>query len=253
MNGMSVAFRRPMTQEEFFDWAEAQDGRYEFDGVQPVTMVGGTNNHGLISRNLNTQLYLRLRGTRCRSMPSAGGGVQTHGKAVRYPDATVSCSPIQGRKRLMPEPVVVFEVLSPSSGREDLVEKPVEYAAVPSIRRYVIVDQDAVKVRGYVRTPDGDWTEIRPLGLGDELELPRSGSRCRWPTSTSTWRSTRRRRRQSTLPRIQWFSHMRLATVTSSRPLPICPSMEPLPSLACMLPSGEIGAVSCTSCRGVSR
>jgi hypothetical protein len=43
---MNIALRRPMTQEEFLAWAEAQEERYEFDGFQPVAMTGGTNNHG---------------------------------------------------------------------------------------------------------------------------------------------------------------------------------------------------------------
>ena len=49
---MNVALRRPMTQEEFFDWAERQDGRWWFDGFQPVGMVGGTNDHGTIADNI---------------------------------------------------------------------------------------------------------------------------------------------------------------------------------------------------------
>ncbi len=40
---MSIAFHLPhMTREEFLDWAEAQEERYEFDGFQPVAMTGGT-------------------------------------------------------------------------------------------------------------------------------------------------------------------------------------------------------------------
>lgn len=53
---MNFALRMPMTQEEFFDWAEAQEGRYEFDGFQPVALVGESGNHARIIRNINFQL-----------------------------------------------------------------------------------------------------------------------------------------------------------------------------------------------------
>ena len=56
---------KPMTQTEFLDWAQTQEGRYEFDGFQPVAMTGGTGNHGRISRNLITLLTTKLRGSPC--------------------------------------------------------------------------------------------------------------------------------------------------------------------------------------------
>lgn len=173
---MNVALRRnKMSRQDFLLWVEGQERRYEFDGFQPVAMVGATNNHGTIIRNLNGQLYLRLRGTPCRSMTAEGGGVATVGDAVRYPDATVTCSPLPGRERLVPDPVVVFEVLSETSLHNDLVEKPIEYAAVPSIRRYVIIEQDRIEVRGFVRTADERWVPMDPLHAGATLELPEIG------------------------------------------------------------------------------
>ena len=173
--GMNVALRRAMSRADFLLWVEGQEGRYEFDGLQPVAMVGGTNNHGTLVRNITAQLFTRLRGTSCRGMTSEGGGVATVGDVVRYPDATVTCSPIPGRERLVPDPVVVFEVVSPSSLHTDLVEKPIEYQAVPSIQRYVIVEQDRVTVRGFVRTGDGRWVEMAPLGRGAALDLAEIG------------------------------------------------------------------------------
>jgi hypothetical protein len=59
---MTVALHRSWTQAEFFAWAEAQEARFEFDGVQPVAMVGGTNNHGALHVNIRTALRNRLRG-----------------------------------------------------------------------------------------------------------------------------------------------------------------------------------------------
>jgi Uma2 family endonuclease len=171
---MNVVLRRTMTREDFLAWAEGQEERYEFDGFQPVAMTGGTNNHGAIARNLNGQLYLRLCGKTYQSMTAEGGGVATVGDKVRFPDATVTCSPIPGTERLVPDPVVVFEVLSASSAQTDQMIKRLEYQAVPSIRRYVLIDQTEVGFIVHFRHDEGAWN-TEPLKARDVLRLPEIG------------------------------------------------------------------------------
>ncbi len=171
---MNLALRKPMTRDEFLRWAEAQDGRYEFDGAQPVAMVGGTNGHGVIASNLNGQLYLRLRGKSCRPMGAEGGGIATTGGKIRYPDALVTCTKVDRRDRLTPDPVIVFEVVSPHSEREDRVLKPAEYHAVSSIRRFVILEQDCIRLTVYWRDSTEPWSTLT-LAEGDRLALPEIG------------------------------------------------------------------------------
>ncbi len=172
---MNVALRtRRMTRAEFLEWAEQQDGRYEFDGHQPVAMTGGTNNHGLIADNVRGELRERLRGGPCRSMSPDGGGVATIDERVRYPEAAVTCSKIPGKERLVPNPVVVFEVVSASSATTDQVLKVREYHAVPSIKRYVVVEQAAIAVTVYARQQDEPWATTVLLD-GEVLAMPEIG------------------------------------------------------------------------------
>ena len=63
---MNVALRRPISLDDFLDWEERQELRYEFDGFQPVAMTGGTSEHSAIQRNLITALTIRLRGKPCQ-------------------------------------------------------------------------------------------------------------------------------------------------------------------------------------------
>ena len=154
---MNVILRKPSTQEQFFAWAEIQETRYEFDGFQPVAMTGGNAGHALITRSLHRALDVRLRRGPCRPLgPDAG--VETVNTAVRYPDALVTCSKFDLSDRTIPGVVVVFEVLSPSSGRIDRIVKVREYAAVPSIRRYVILESTGVGLTVLERaSPDENW------------------------------------------------------------------------------------------------
>ena len=169
---MPIALRTPMTLAEFLAWEERQQLRHEFDGFGPVAMVGGTAGHAEIQRNLAVALGGRLRGKPCRFY---GGDLkfQVANGAVRYPDGMVVCSTVDRAATLVRDPVVVFEVLSPSTARVDRIAKAREYQATPSVRRYVMLEQDDVGATVYARSGE-IWThEI--LVADAILSLPEIG------------------------------------------------------------------------------
>jgi Uma2 family endonuclease len=172
---MSATIRVPaMTRDQFFDWAEAQDARYEFDGFEPVAMTGGNLNHNRIAFNIHRALYGRLKGSGCEPL-GLDAGVATIGDTVRYPDAVVTCSPAQGGSRLVPNPVVVFEVISPTSGHVDRIVKVREYAAVDSIRRYLIVESASAGLTVHERQAAGQKWTVTTVMADDLLPLPEVG------------------------------------------------------------------------------
>jgi Uma2 family endonuclease len=151
---MNIAMRRPMTLEQFLAWEDRQELRYEFDGFQPIAMTGGTAAHSAIQANIIFSLTGRLRGKRCR----------THGShlkilvagRIRYPDAFVVCTPVPSGAKVVSDPVVVFEVLSESTAREDVFAKNAEYRATPSIQRYIILEQTQAAAVVFARRGE-DW------------------------------------------------------------------------------------------------
>jgi Uma2 family endonuclease len=163
-----------MTREEFLDWAATQEVRYEFDGFQPVAMMGGTVDHSQIGGNIYFALRGRLEGTSCVPMgPDAG--VATIGEAVRYPDALITCAKGRGTDRIVPGVVVVFEVLSPTSGRTDRIDKLIEYRAVPTILRYVILEHTSVGLAVHSRANGDEPWIATALTEGDVLRMPEIG------------------------------------------------------------------------------
>lgn len=171
---MNVALHKPWTQDEFFAWAQNQALRYEFDGSQPVAMTGGSGGHSRIMRGLHRALNSRLDGQPCEPLgPDAG--VQTVGKAVRYPDALVTCAKFDNASYLVPGVVVVFEVISPSSGETDRIVKVQEYAAVASIRRYVIVESAFIGLTVMERGDAGEPWVTFPVAHDGVLHMPEIG------------------------------------------------------------------------------
>jgi Uma2 family endonuclease len=169
-----LAQLEPWTADEFLRWVDTQEERYEFDGVRPVAMTGASIRHNLIAGNIRAALRPGLRGTTCREFGS-DLAVRTVGERLRYPDALVACGVSLQSERIARDVVIVFEVLSPESGRRDRIEKLQEYAAVPSIRRYVIVESTAAGLLVLHRA-DGaaPWTAMALTGP-DVLALPEVG------------------------------------------------------------------------------
>jgi len=172
LGAMSVALHQPMNLAEFLVWEERQELRYEFDGVEPVAMTGGTIAHDQITFDLRTALVARLAGTRCRPL---GPNVKmiADGRA-RYPDAMVVCHAISPTATVAGDPIVVFEVLSEGSSETDLIDKNREYRATPSIQRYVALQQTHKAAIVFVRREDGWLSEI-VSGNDAILDLPEIG------------------------------------------------------------------------------
>jgi Uma2 family endonuclease len=168
---MSIALHQPMSLAEFLAWEERQELRWEFDRFQPVAMTGGTFAHEAIGGNIQFALRSRLGTGSCRV---CGPTLKIEGAGrIRYPDAFVVCTPILPRSTVVRDPVVVLEVLSPSTARLDHFEKLREYGVTPSIQRYVMLEQDTIAAVVYVRK--GTDLVVETLAVDDTLRMPEIG------------------------------------------------------------------------------
>jgi Uma2 family endonuclease len=168
---MSVALPKSMTREQFLAWEEKQPLRYELDGFQPIAMTGGTAAHAGIQRNLAIAVGGRLRAGPCRFYGS-NLKIET-ASGFRYPDGFAVCSPVARNATVVRDPVVIFEVLSESTAGIDLVIKNEEYATSPSVRRYIVLAQDAIGGTMFERAAT-DWVG-HLLGADSVLHMPEIG------------------------------------------------------------------------------
>jgi Uma2 family endonuclease len=168
---MRALAHSPMTLAEFLDWEGRQPLKHEFDGSRPIAMLGGTTAHARIQRNLSTSIDGRLIGKPCEFFGS-DIKIEVAGR-IRYPDGFVLCSNPAGYATIHHDPVVIFEILSPGTAGTDLFAKNEEYAATPSVRRYVILAQDAVRGTVFERVGD-DWVG-HMLGAEAVLRMPEIG------------------------------------------------------------------------------
>jgi len=170
---MNVQRRPTMTLEQFLDWEERQEAKYEFNGFEPVLMAGGTEEQAEIQKNILAALDARLRGHKCRVLGS-DLKIKVMGR-IRYPDAFVVCSPRERGRTVVTDPVIVFEIISESTQHTDLVEKNEEYRETPSIQRYIILEQTHIGGIAFVRAEDGRWTSSTLNGPEAVVDLPEIG------------------------------------------------------------------------------
>ena len=186
-----------MTLRGHLAFSESADERHEFHAlpddpergrVSVVHRVGEP--HAVLSANLMAAIGTGLRGSGCRGMSNGmriyapGLNPRRRGGARRlFADASVRCGEPEfagpehgeapGKRDTLLNPVVLFEILSPSTAAYDLGEKFVAYSAIPSFREYVVIHQDRRVVETRVRRDDGTWALRVHLGApeGDATEV----------------------------------------------------------------------------------
>ncbi|WP_373487228.1 Uma2 family endonuclease [Blastomonas sp.] len=149
------------------------DIKAELDNGIIRMMAGGTAAHARIQSNLTLALGLALRGSGCRPYGS-DMGLQTHEMSVRYPDVSVYCgkdSELFDNVKAFDDPVLLVEVLSPSTATSDAGVKLNEYRAIPSVQTILMIDPVASTVRSITRTGPQNWID-NVHGGGEDIAIP---------------------------------------------------------------------------------
>jgi Uma2 family endonuclease len=131
-----------MTVDEFLAWADRQPGRYELANGVVYAMSPEGAGHAKVKFAVQTALAtgIRARGLPCHLLPD-GMTVRVEDTTAYEPDALVYCGPeLPPRAVEVPNPVILVEVLSPSTRRIDATVKLAGYFRLPSVAHNLIVD-----------------------------------------------------------------------------------------------------------------
>lgn len=147
---MNVQTQRAMDSAAFLAWAEGREGRYELAKGRVVMMTGGSLGHALVVRGLAAALDRCLTGTPWIALTS-DFAVRVDTSTVRYPDVVVIEKSGKLRDLATTAPVLIAEVLSPSSVTNDLGDKAAEYLRLESVAAYFVLSQEEPKAWVWVR------------------------------------------------------------------------------------------------------
>jgi len=165
-----------MTVEEYLVWERQQTERHEFYAGEVFSQAGGTRKHSLIGTNIASTIASMLKGNDCQAH---GSDMRVHVEATgyqAYPDVSVVCPPFQGMSEdVISNPLLVVEVLSPSTADFDRGRKFGHYRQIPSLKEYLVFWQDEARVEQHTRTEDGLWLLREIIGHDSALKLASLG------------------------------------------------------------------------------
>jgi len=160
-----------LSPQEYLEWEERQEIKYEYVNGEVFAMTGGTIPHNDIALNLASALKSYLRGGRCRvNMADVKVCVSQDGP-FHYPDVVVTCDDRDRQAiKFIQYPCLIVEVLSPSTEAYDRGEKFTHYRHIQTLREYVLINAEKINVECFRLNDRGFW-ELHPYEEGDEVHL----------------------------------------------------------------------------------
>lgn len=171
---MQTAIKR-YTRDEYLaleEMAEVKEVKYEFYQGEIFAMSGGTFKHSRIKVNTVSALHQKLRG-KSRQLTDSDMRIATPSGLMTYPDAAVFCGQpeLTDNQRTLLNPVVIIEVLSPSTRRYDKSDKFMLYRSISTFRDYLLVDSEKVQVQHFRKTENNEWILHEYFDLTEDVYL----------------------------------------------------------------------------------
>jgi Uma2 family endonuclease len=163
MMAEALTKERLMTVEEYLAFEEKSKIKHEYMDGEIFAMAGVRRNHSLATSNISRHLGNQLEDSDCE-VHIADFRVRVRETHFVYPDVAVACGEIDvetsGEIETLINPLVVFEVLSKSTEKRDRGEKAEDYFKIASLRDYILVSQNRMRVEHFHRESDNKWSLI---------------------------------------------------------------------------------------------
>jgi len=170
----SAAKKTHLTAEQYLEIEAKSEVRHEFYRGETFAMARATENHNLLAGNLFRAIGNQIEDRPCKVYQADMRVLSEATGLYTYPDVVVVCGPprfTDARRHTLLNPMVLVEVLSPATETYDRTTKWDHYRRIASVREYVLVSQDRVRVDHYARDDDGRWIATAWTDLGDVLAL----------------------------------------------------------------------------------
>jgi Uma2 family endonuclease len=164
-----------LSPSDYLAFERAAEIRHELVNGQIYAMSGASRPHNLITTNLTGELRAMLKGRPCEVYSSDMRVKVDETGLYTYPDVVVACGEPHFEDEVLDtltNPVLVVEVLSPSSEGYDRGAKFEHYRRLPSLAGYLLVAQTKPHVELFRRLPEGGWRLSEASGLEATIELP---------------------------------------------------------------------------------
>ncbi len=173
-----VDLKPRLSPEEYLTLERCAEQKSEYYEGEMFAMAGGSLRHGLLVANLARLLGHDLRERPCFVFSSDVRLQVSPTGLYTYPDVMVACGELryaEGGQDTLLNPVLLAEVLSPSTANFDRGAKFAHYRTLDSVQHYLLVSQDRHLVELYSRQADGTWLFSTHEDDGGEVPLTALG------------------------------------------------------------------------------
>ena len=172
---MSTLAKHSYTPEEYLQLERAAEQKNEYLNGEIYAMGGASARHALIVLNAGAELRTLLRERPCTVYTTDLRVRVSHEGLYTYPDVIVVCEEpkfIDDMFDTFINPVLIIEVLSPTTKNYDRGEKFEQYRKIIELQEYLLVAQDQPHIGHYVRQADGTWVFSEVEGIDSIINLP---------------------------------------------------------------------------------
>ncbi len=163
---------RRYSPEEYFTLEKKSEVRHEYVEGEVFAMVGTSVAHNLIKGNLIAGLRPGVRQRGCRIFDENVRLEVREKRYYTYPDVLVSCTSADFQDPyVVRQPVLIAEILSPSTAEYDRTTKFAYYQKMPSLRHYLLLSQAAWIVEWFRRDEAGQWIYTLLTGPDSLLQI----------------------------------------------------------------------------------
>ena len=171
---MTVQPKQDVTPEAYVAFDRASDGKNEYFDGTVYAMAGGSVRHNRIAGSTYATLYRQLRQRNCNIYSSDMRVKVAQTGLYTYPDITIICGNEQYEDEsedILLNPIIIIEVLSPSTEKYDRGKKFHQYRSILALREYILIAQDEYHIEKFTRQSDNTWVFSEAIGRDGSLEL----------------------------------------------------------------------------------
>jgi Uma2 family endonuclease len=175
--------KKKFTVQEYLEFEQASQEKHEFykgeifrmyGHGELLAMSGAGNKHNIIFSNLFGIVAFKLKGKSCQPYgPDMRINIPEN-TLYTYPDIPVICGDLRQSsedENSVIQPTILIEILSPTTRNYDQGEKFSLYRDIPTLREYILVDTDVVRVAAFRLNSTGHWELEEYKSLADHLSL----------------------------------------------------------------------------------
>ncbi len=171
---MGIPNKKFISEQEYLELERIATEKHEYFQGEIFAMSGASEAHNIIFSNCMIEIGSKLKGKKCRHFGSDMRMNIPENTLYTYPDLSVYCNEFEtldDKRDTAKKPSVIFEILSKLTRNYDQGEKFALYREIPTLKEYILIDSEKIKVTHHTKISDLNWNMTEYFSIKDSIDL----------------------------------------------------------------------------------